>query len=296
MRPLFLLPTTSLLVLALATGGCKKDESSTAKPAPAPSPVKPDKPPEAPPPAHGSHDAAHGGFVLMDATSKHLELVLKEDGTVEVWLSDMERKVLPASTATSAAVTITPPGGAAEKITLVRDASDKMWSGKGKPATDPAAKVRLELDAPAYNGTPYQVELDLSVLKGGAAEPTHGGAAGPHGGMVQKSEGGQLELLATPAGEFKLWLLDAAGAARPAADVKARVKVAVAGYSEVALAPMGDHLMGNGGEIKADHAAAVVIVDGGGKTETARFNLHLERAGAGQGAAEKGHDGHQHKH
>jgi hypothetical protein len=295
-RPLDL-ALAGALALGLAACNKKGDDHAQHPPAPQqktpdPAPAPPTKEPAAPA-AHGDHDPAHGGFVLMDATTRHLELVVKPDGAIELWLSDAQRKPLPASAATSATVTLTPPGGKPETVNLAKDAGDGFWAGKGGVITDPATMVKLEVAAPDY-AQPYQIELKHEALASGA---DHGGEKGPHGGLVQAMEGGgKLELKAAPDGNFQLWLLDDKGAARPTAEVKARVKLAVADYAEVTLAPMGDHLHGKGAAIPSEHAAAVVIVEAGGKTTTARFGLHLEPGQVAPAAPAAGGGEHGHAH
>ncbi len=98
----------------------------------------------------------------------------------------------------------------------------------------------------------------------------------PHGGEVATTSGGHLELAATREGQFQLWLLDGKLALRPVGDATGTIKVAAAGYTDVALGPAGDHLEDKGAAIPGEHATAIATVKVGGKVETARFILHLE--------------------
>jgi hypothetical protein len=175
---------------------------------------------------------------------------------------------LPASFASAVTVTIDRKDNQPEKLMLARDAGDRMWEAAGRPIPEPDAMARVEYTAPGKD-KPYWIELRVG---GGAAKPS----AGPNGGMVAKSAGGRIELVADREGVFKVWLLDATGGSRPVEGASARLKLAVPGYADVTLSVAGDHLEGRGAAIDADHATAVVIADVAGRTETARFSLHLE--------------------
>jgi plastocyanin len=111
------------------------------------------------------------------------------------------------------------------------------------------------------------------------AEP-HAHAA-PHGGMVENTPRGHVELVAQRDGSYRVYLLDDALNVRSVAGAKGSIKVAKGGYPEVALAPAGDHLAGQGPEHTDDHLAMVVTVVQDGKPETARFSAHLEAEGHG---------------
>ncbi len=114
-----------------------------------------------------------------------------------------------------------------------------------------------------------------------AAEP-HAHAA-PHGGLVESTPRGHLELVATRDGVYRVYLLDEALNARPVEGASGTVKVAKGGYPDVKLAPSGDHLAGKGPEHSDDHLAMVVTVVRDGKPEVARFTAHLEAEGHGEG-------------
>ncbi len=81
------------------------------------------------PAPHGSHDAAHGGFVLMDAVH-HVELVLDvEAGRHRLHVSDAARAPLPASTFDTVELTI-----GDERLVMTRTADDAAWQAAGAPA------------------------------------------------------------------------------------------------------------------------------------------------------------------
>ncbi len=281
MRNRSLLP--SLLVAfaaAAALGGCK---SSGAKDDPHAEPRGASAMPAPPsvPKPHGDHDAQHGGVVMMTA-DLHVETVLGSDGKYRVYWSDAARDPLAASKLEKVTLTIVRPGEAPEEVTLAKDASDKLWEGQGKPLAEPAkADITLTYNGPGQAPTPQKIvfpEAHAGPAAGHAASGEHAHPA-PHGGQVATTKGGHIELLATPDGSFKLWLLDANLANRPAAGASATVKVAVSGYADVPLSVVGDHLEGKGAEIQAEHATAAVTVKVEGEAETARFTLHFEKAG-----------------
>jgi hypothetical protein len=114
-----------------------------------------------------------------------------------------------------------------------------------------------------------------------AAEP-HAHAA-PHGGLVESTSRGHLELVATRDGGYRVYLLDEALNPRPVDGATGTVKVAKGGYPDVKLAPAGDHLAGKGPEHADDHLAMVVTVVREGKPEVARFTAHVEAQGHGDG-------------
>jgi hypothetical protein len=122
------------------------------------------------------------------------------------------------------------------------------------------------------------------------AEEPHEHAA-PHGGLVESSSRGHVELVATHDGKYRVYLLDDALNLRPVEGASGSIKVAKAGYPDVTLAPAGDHLAGEGPAHTDEHLAMVVTVVQGGKPETLRFNAHLEKEGHGpEAGGMKEHD------
>ncbi len=121
------------------------------------------------------------------------------------------------------------------------------------------------------------VAAQAQTTKRHAAEP-HAHAA-PHGGVVETTPRGHMELVATRDGSYRVYLFDDAMNARPLEGASGSIKVAKGGYADVTLAPAGDHLAGKGQEHTDDHLAMVVTVVQGGKPESARFSAHLEDHG-----------------
>ncbi|MFP2926291.1 cupredoxin domain-containing protein [Pyxidicoccus sp. 3LG] len=107
--------------------------------------------------------------------------------------------------------------------------------------------------------------------------------AAPHGGLVESTPRGHLELVATRGGGYRVYLLDEALNVRPVDGASGTVKVAKGGHPDVKLTPAGDHLAGQGPEHVDDHLAMVVTVVRDGKPEVARFAAHLEANGHGAG-------------
>lgn len=130
---------------------------------------------------------------------------------------------------------------------------------------------------------------DNSAAKGGRTAAAQGHPAqdhaheAPHGGLVQSTSQGHLELVAGKDGTFKLYVLDEQLTVRPVTGASGTLKLTVPGYADVKLAPVGDHLEGKGAAFQAEHTTAVVSVTTGGATQTARFALHLEAGGHGDG-------------
>ncbi|MCP3135761.1 cupredoxin domain-containing protein [Pyxidicoccus xibeiensis] len=103
----------------------------------------------------------------------------------------------------------------------------------------------------------------------------------PHGGLVESTQRGHMELVATRGGSYRVYLLDEDLNVRPVEGASGSVKVAKSGYPDVKLAPAGDHLAGQGPEHSDEHLTMVVTVVVGGKPEVARFAAHLEAHGHG---------------
>ncbi len=290
------------LVVALTLVACGKGDASPAQPGAKPTANNHTPPAGAPATAvkpHGSHDAAHGGVVMMDA-EHHVEIVLDATtGKHRAYVSDGARDQLPASTFDEVELTV-----AGEVLSMTREPGDQFWEVTGKPS--PAADGKVSI---AYSKAGKEVahfdDLPLEYVLTGkmagaenaphehadgkghdhGAAADHGSAAAgehahaaPHGGQVKTSPAGHIELVADASGTFAVWLLDAQLAPRPVAGASVKIKVAAKGYADVVAAVQGDHFEGKGAAIPGEHAVAVVTATIGGKTETARFELHLEAA------------------
>jgi len=237
-------------------------------------------PPVAQAKPHGSHDAAHGGLVLMDGHDHHAELVLDvKAGHHRIYVSDGARAPLPASTFDEVTLRITPAGGAPEDLKLTRASDDSHWMAMGKPVPTTGTKVKLGYSKAGKSL--YDVELPVEyVLTGKMPDVPGTTAATPtHSGQIAATPSGPIELVADAGGKFQVWLLDSAGKARPAPGPPVRVSLSKKGYKDVELAPIGDHFEGQGAAIPGGHATATVTVAGSGTTESATIPLHLEKGG-----------------
>ncbi len=286
-----------LVALGASVGlvaGCKKKDKS---PSPSPSPTS--APPgdmaghdmtghdmtghdasAAPSGAHQDHGGKHGGLVQMFG-DLHTEMVFDPAGRHRFYVSDATRQPLPPATVSGVTFTVKRPGAAPEKLVLM--AMDDHWMAMGAPLDSPKAMVRLDF---VYQGKPQFIDVPaLTVAAAPGAGPEHAepgeehGHASPHGGLVVSIEGGHLELVAGRDGKFQLWSLDDKLGVKPVAGATGTLKLALAGYPEVTLTVVADHLEGSGATITKEHATAVAAITQGGKTETARFSLHLEAGG-----------------
>jgi len=133
-------------------------------------------------------------------------------------------------------------------------------------------------EAPGASKPPPS-EARASAQQAHEAEP-HEHAA-PHGGWVESTPRGHLELVASRDGNYRVYLLDEGLKVRPVEGASGSIKVAKGGYPDVVLTPAGDHLAGQGPAHTDEHLAMVVTVVQGGKPETVRFTAHLEAQGHG---------------
>jgi hypothetical protein len=106
---------------------------------------------------HGDHNPRHGGVVLMNG-DEHFEVVLRRDGSLELFFSDAVRNELPAATASSVTVTISQHGQEADPVTLHIDDSGEKWAGTSRPIADPAATARVAYTA---HGKPYFIDVPV---------------------------------------------------------------------------------------------------------------------------------------
>ena len=239
---------------------------------------------EQPAKPHGGHDPAHGGLVLMDA-ERHVEVVLDPTtGAHRVYVSDGARQPLAASTLDAVTLTV-----AGEQLAMTRAADDQSWEAKGRPTPTTGAKVSIGYakggqELARFEDLAIEYVLTGKVPVAPAADPAPAAAAHahapPHGGTVETTAGGHIELVVGPSGTFRVWLLDRGLAPRPIAGGTVSIKVVAKGYADVTAAAQGDHFEGVGAPLPGAHATAIVTAVIGGKTETARFDLHLEAPSA----------------
>ena len=114
-------------------------------------------------PPHGDHSPHHGGMVLMNG-DLHYEVVLDPAGRLhQLFFSNAVREDLPASIASSAALTIRRPGAADEVIPLQIDGAGESWTGSSRAVTDPAkTTVRVAF---TIKGEPYWIDVPFGVNK-----------------------------------------------------------------------------------------------------------------------------------
>ncbi|HWF85352.1 MAG TPA: hypothetical protein VG222_10905 [Vicinamibacterales bacterium] len=146
---------------ALVASGCQRSAASP----PAASSAAPASAPAAAPSAmagmagmpHGDHNPHHGGIVMMKG-ELHYEVVLDPTGHAhQLFFTDATREDLPASVASTAALTIHRPDGTDEAIPLQIDESGESWTGSGRPIADaPGTMVRVAF---TINNEPYWIDL-----------------------------------------------------------------------------------------------------------------------------------------
>ena len=114
-------------------------------------------------PPHGDHNPHHGGVVLMNG-DLHYEVVLDPAGrSHRLFFSDAVREDLPASIASSVALTIFRPGATDELIPLQIDGTGESWFGSGRVVADPAkTTVRVTF---TIRGEPYWIDVPFGVNK-----------------------------------------------------------------------------------------------------------------------------------
>jgi hypothetical protein len=111
---------------------------------------------------HGDHNPHHGGIVLMYGGDLHYEVVLKPDGTVQLYLSDAMRTDLPAAMVSDVAVEVE-RAGQREAIDMKIDESGEYWHGKAKPVKEDGTVLHLAF---VFREEAAVVEFPASALMG----------------------------------------------------------------------------------------------------------------------------------
>jgi hypothetical protein len=155
-----IVPAVALAVSACGSSNTERNASVASRAASAASPVADAG---GPTPPHGDHNPHHGGVVLMNG-ELHYEVVLDPDGrSHRLYFSDAVREDLPASFASSVALTIRRPGAPDELIPLQIDSSGESWTGSGRAVADPEkATVRVAF---TIKGEPYWIEVPFHTAK-----------------------------------------------------------------------------------------------------------------------------------
>lgn len=91
---------------------------------------------------HGDHDAHHGGFVVM-YKDVHVEVVLQQQGAVQVYYTDGARHDLPASIASDVSVEVERPGKKIEALRMSVSKGGDFWEGKGQPVAGTQGLVHV---------------------------------------------------------------------------------------------------------------------------------------------------------
>jgi hypothetical protein len=146
----------AVAVAAAGSAGCRSRapdptaESGTAAPA-TPAPASAAAMP------HGDHNPHHGGVVMMKG-ELHYEVVLDPSGKAyRLFFTDAVREDLPASVASSAALTVHRPDKTDEVIPLQIDSAGESWIGAGTRVADPAkTTVRVAF---TIAREPYWIDL-----------------------------------------------------------------------------------------------------------------------------------------
>jgi len=151
--------------IAILLSGCGSPEAKRSTPAAPPATVTSSPAAAAGGSAvpHGDHNPHHGGVVLMNG-ELHYEVVLDPAGrSHRLFFTDAVREDLPASLASSVALTIRRPGDADESIPMQIDGSGESWTGSGRAVADPEkATVRVAF---TVKGEPYWIEVPFRTAK-----------------------------------------------------------------------------------------------------------------------------------
>lgn len=109
---------------------------------------------------HGSHDASFGGLVMM-YIDLHFEVVIPEDGGVQLYYSDAARSALPAAVVSDVQVEILRADEAPEVVAMAVSSAGDFWSGDSIAVTDPESIVRVAF---VFQGEPLVFELPARLF------------------------------------------------------------------------------------------------------------------------------------
>lgn len=106
---------------------------------------------------HGDHVPDHNGLVLMHSNEEmHFEVVVVEQGGIELYLSDAIRMQLPAVTVSDVVVEIERIDGNVEFVAMAMSSSGDSWSGASQPVTDKDTIVRIGF---LFEGEPFFIDI-----------------------------------------------------------------------------------------------------------------------------------------
>ena len=127
---------------------------------------------------HGNHDAKHGGFVMM-YLDMHFELVVPEQGGIQLYYSDPLRNDLPAAVVADVSVEIERSGNSIEPVDMMISASGDHWMGESTPVTNIDDIVRVAF---LFQGEPFVLDIPAMVLPRFMDAPTPVIAESEHAG------------------------------------------------------------------------------------------------------------------
>ena len=109
---------------------------------------------------HGSHDASFGGLVMM-YIDLHFEVVLPEEGGVQLYYSDATRAPLPAAVVSDVLVEILRKDAPAETVVMSASDAGDYWLGNSMPVTSPETIVRISF---VFQDEPVVFELPARLF------------------------------------------------------------------------------------------------------------------------------------
>lgn len=112
--------------------------------------------------AHGDHNPAHGGLVLMYG-DLHFEVVAREAGGLELHLSDAMRAELPALTVSDVTIEVERKGEGFEPIAMTVSKAGDHWQGPSR-ALDALEDTKVHLAFVAF-GEALVYALPLAALR-----------------------------------------------------------------------------------------------------------------------------------
>lgn len=128
---------------------------------------------------HADHSPRHGGIVLMDENLHFEVVIVPKTGRHEIYFSDEVRNALPASAVQKVTISVHRIGGSPKTLVTKASTANTFWLAMGAPIDDPQAFSRI---AYTYQGKPYEIDVPMPLPHG----------AKSHGGIVQKTFGGQM--------------------------------------------------------------------------------------------------------
>jgi len=109
---------------------------------------------------HGTHDAQHGGFVMM-YDDIHFELAASALGIVEVYYTDAVRAQLPAATVSDVVVEVERSDGSIENLAMDISSDGGFWTGAGKPIMSADDIIRIGF---VFQNNPLVLDVPFSAM------------------------------------------------------------------------------------------------------------------------------------